>query len=524
MRSLRTIAVLLAALLCGAGAGRAEEGSVLRFIPQADLRILDPIFTTAYITRNHGYMIYDTLFGTDAQFQPQPQMVDRWEVSADKLTYTFTLRPQLKFSDDQPVRSADCIASLDRWMQRDAVGQMLAGLLDKMSVVDETTFRIALKRPFPPLLAALGKSSSNVPFIMPERIAKTPATEQVKDMTGSGPFIFVKDAFEPGHKVVYVKNPNYVPRAEQPSGTAGGKIAKVDRVEWVYIPDQATALSALITGEVDWWQQVPIDAVPLLQKTPGVTVRELEPLRYMGNMAINHLQPPFNNIKLRQALLRAVDQAQYMAAIGGDTSYAAPCYSVYGCNVPMTSEAGSDVLKPPRDLDAARRLVADSGYKGETAVVLDATDYGAAHTLALVTADLLRRLGIVVDLQAMDWGTVLTRRTKKDPVEQGGWSLFFGSMAGVDAMDPMNNFQLRGSGDKAWFGWPTDPELEELRTAWIFAEDDAARRRLADQIQEAAFRNVPYIPLGQFAIPTAYRNISGVVPAPAVVMWNVAKN
>jgi peptide/nickel transport system substrate-binding protein len=341
---------------------------------------------------------------------------------------------------------------------------------------------------------------------------------------GSGPFIFVKDEWEPGHKVVYVKNRDYVPRAEPPSGTAGSKIAKVDRVEWVYIPDQATALSALITGEVDWWQQVPTDAVPLLEKTPGVTVAELEPLRYTGNMAINHLQPPFNNAKLRQAVLRGVDQAAYMAAVAGDTRFAAPCYSVYGCGVPMTSEAGSEVLKPPRDLDAARRLVAEAGYKGETAVVLDATDYGAAHIFALVTADLLKKLGVTVDLQAMDWGTVLTRRTKKDPIEKGGWSLFFGSIAGVDAMDPAVNFQLRGSGEKAWFGWPTDAKIEQLHDEWVFAADDAVRRRLAAEIQEEAFQSVPYVPLGQFAIPTAYRSISGVVPAPVVVMWNVAKN
>jgi ABC-type transport system substrate-binding protein len=412
MRSLRLAAVLLGALAGFGAAARAEDGVVLRFIPQADLRILDPIWTTAYITRNHGYMVFDTLFGTDAHFQPQPEMVDRWEVSADQLVYTFILRDRLKFSDGQPVRAADCIASLDRWMQRDVVGEMLARALDKMSAVDDKTFQIALKQPFPLLIAALGKPS----------------------------------------------------------------------------------------------------------------IAELEPLRYTGNMAINHLQPPFNNAKLRQAVLRGVDQAAYMAAVAGDTRFAAPCYSVYGCGVPMTSEAGSEVLKPPRDLDAARRLVAEAGYKGETAVVLDATDYGAAHIFALVTADLLKKLGVTVDLQAMDWGTVLTRRTKKDPIEKKGWSLFFGSIAGVDAMDPAVNFQLRGSGEKAWFGWPTDAKIEQLHDEWVFAADDAVRRRLAAEIQEEAFQSVPYVPLGQFAIPTAYRSISGVVPAPVVVMWNVAKN
>jgi peptide/nickel transport system substrate-binding protein len=514
--------VLFTVLALCTGAS-AEDGKVLRFIPQADLRILDPIWTTAYITRNHGYMVYDTLFGTDAQFKPQPEMVDRWEVSPDKLVYTFTLRDQLKFSDGQPVRSADCVASLARWMERDGVGQMLARALDTMSPLDEKSFKIALKRPFPLLLNALGKPSGNVAFIMPERVAKTPGSEQIKDNTGSGPFIFAKDAFEPGHKVVYIKNPNYVPRPEPPSWTAGGKVAKVDCIEWVYIPDQATALGALVAGEVDWWQQVPTDAVPLLEKTLGVTVAELEPLRFIGNMAMNHLQPPFDNVKLRQAVLRAVDQAAYMAAVA-DTRFSTPCYSVYGCGVPMSTEAGAEVLKPPRDLAAARRLVAESGYKGETAIVLDATDYGAAHIFALVSADLLQRLGITVDLQAMDWSTVLSRRTKKEPVDKGGWSMFFGSIAGADALDPAVNFQLRSDGEKAWFGWPSDPKIVQLRGEWVFAEDDATRKRLAAEIQEAAFESVPFVPLGQFAIPTAYRNITGVVPSPVLVMWNVAKN
>jgi peptide/nickel transport system substrate-binding protein len=422
------------------------------------------------------------------------------------------------------VRSADCIASLDRWMQRDTVGQMLAGVLDKMSAVDDKTFKIVLRRPFPLLIGALGKLSGNVPFIMPEQIAKTPANEQIKDTTGSGPFIFVKDEWEPGHKVVYIKNPHYVPRAEPPSWTAGGKVAKVDRVEWLYIPDQATALNALVAGEVDWWQQVPTDAVPLLEKTPGVTVAELEPLRYMGNMVFNHLQPPFNNVKLRQAVLRGVDQASFMAAVAGNERFSTLCYSVYGCAVPMSSEAGAEPLKPPRDLDAARKLVAQSGYNGETAVVLDAMDYGAVHTLALVAADLLKRLGLTVDLQTMDWGTVISRRTRKDPVEKGGWSIFFGSLAGADALDPAVNFALGGNGEKAWFGWPTDAKIEQLRADWVFAEDDAARRRLAAEIQEEAFQSVPYVPLGQFAIPTAYRNITGVVAAPVLVTWNVAKH
>ena len=333
---------LLAAALLAAATTSAVAETTLRFIPQADLRVLDPIWTTAYVTRNHGYMIYDTLFGTGADLKPQPEMVERWEASLDKLVYTFTLRDKLKFHDGAPVRPADVIASLSRWMQRDTVGQVLARALDKMVPVDDKTFRIELKRPFPLLISALGKPSSNVPFIMPERVAQTPADQQIKDTTGSGPFVFVQNEFAPGHKVVYRRNPDYVPRAAPPSGTAGGKTPKVDRIEWLYIPDQSTAFNALVAGEVDWWQQVPTDVVPPLEKTAGVKVSELEPVRYIGQMVFNHLQPPFNNPKLRQAVLRGVDQQAYVAAIADDPRYSGVCYSFFGCGVPMSNEAGSE--------------------------------------------------------------------------------------------------------------------------------------------------------------------------------------
>ena len=522
MGRLVIIAALIATALGLPQSGRGE--TVLRFIPQADLRVLDPIWTSAYITRNHGYMVFDTLFGTDARFQPQPEMVDSWETSPDKLVYTFILRDKLKFHDGSPVRAADCVASLQRWMQRDTLGQYLAASSERVAALDDRRFEIRLKRPFPLLLSALGKVSGTVPFMMPERLANTPADKQVTEMVGSGPFIFVKDEFQPGHKVVYRRNPDYTARPEPPSGTAGSKAAKVDRVEWLYIPDQATALNALSTGEVDWWQQVPTDIVPTLEKTPGIKIAELEPVRYIGQIVFNHVQPPFNNPKLRRAVLHGVDQAAYLAAVAGDPRFSSICYSFFGCGVPMSTEAGAEPLEGARDLAAAKKMVVMSGYKGEPAVVLDATDFGVAHTMALVTADLLQQLGIKVDLQAMDWGSVLGRRTKKDPVEKGGWSLFFGSLAGADALDPSIHLSLRGSGEKAWFGWPTDPKLEELRERWIFAEEDSTRKQLAAQIQEQAYQTLPIISVGQFAIPTAYRDtLSGIVPAPVIVMWNVEK-
>jgi peptide/nickel transport system substrate-binding protein len=293
---IRLAAVILAlplALASMVSAHAADgEGTTLRFIPQADLRVLDPMWTTANITRDHGYMIYDTLFALDEHFQPQPQMVETWLVSDDKLAYTFTLRDRLKFHDGQPVRAVDCIASLERWMKRDILGQSLAEAVVEMKAQDDKTFAIILKKPFPLLFHALAKLSGGTPFIMPERIAKTDANTQIGEAIGSGPFKFVASEWEPGHKVVYVRNPDYVPRAEKPSLAAGGKVVKVDRVEWIYIPDPSTAANALQAGEVDWWWQAPPDLVPLLEKRGDITVAATDPIGFTGVLRFNQLQPP----------------------------------------------------------------------------------------------------------------------------------------------------------------------------------------------------------------------------------------
>ena len=399
-------------------ASAQSTGKTIKFIPEADLRSLDPIWTTAYITRNHGYMVYDTLFALDEHLKPQPQMVDGWTMSDDKLTYTFTLRDGLKFHDGMPVRSADCIASLARWMKRDGLGQAMAESVGEMKAADDKTFSIVLKKPFPLLLEAIGKLSSNVPFIMPERIAKTDANTQITDPTGSGPFKFVKEEWVPGNKAVYVKNTDYVPRAEKPSWAAGGKVVKVDRVEWLYIPDSATAANALGAGEVDWWQQLPPDLVPLLQKNKDITVANVDPLGSIGVMRFNQLQPPFNNEKLRQAVLYVVDQQDMMTALAGDPENWKTCYSVYTCGTPMASEAGADALKGKRDVAKAKELVKESGYNGERIVLLSATDQPIVNSQANVVADELKQIGLNVDLQSMDWGTLITRRASKEPSRQ----------------------------------------------------------------------------------------------------------
>jgi peptide/nickel transport system substrate-binding protein len=514
-------AVAVAAL---AGAPAAAQQTTLKFIPEADLRSLDPIWTTAYITRNHGYMVYDTLFAVNDRFEPQPQMVDTWRLSADKLTYTFTLRSGLKFHDGQPVRSADCIASIERWAKRDVLGQKLAEVTDKWIAADDKTFELKLKKPFALVPDALGKLSSNVPFIMPERLAKTDAFEQVTEAIGSGPFKFVKEEWVPGNKVVYVKNLDYIPRPEPPSWAAGGKVVKVDRVEWLYLPDPATAAAALNNGEVDWWQMVPPDLVPLLAKNKSIKVENTDPLGSMGLIRFNHLLPPFDNVKMRQALLPLVNQQDYMLAIAGDAKNGKLCPSFFTCGAPMSSTAGSEALTGKRDLAKAKRLVQEAGYKGERIIVLSATDQPIVHAQALVTLELLRALGLNAELAASDWGTLITRRSSKEPLDRGGWSIFHTWWVGPDFASPAFNAAIRGAGDKSWFGWPTDPKMEELRDAWFEAQDAAGQKKLAEAVQRRAWETVPYIPTAQFIIPTAYRsNISGVLISPVAFLWNVEK-
>src|SRR5690349_4395182 len=322
-------ATIAAVLLASVTLPALAQQKTLRFIPQADLRVLDPIVTTAGITRNHAYLIYDTLFGTDENLRVHPQMVERWEVSKDQLTYTFTLRDGLAFHDGQKVRSADCIASLTRWGKRDALGQRLAAVTQSWTAIDDQTFRLRLTRAFPRTLEALGELSSNVPFIMPERVARTDPYQAITATIGSGPFKFVKEEWVPGSKVVYVRNAQYVPRTERASWAAGGKIAKVDRIEWVYIPDAATAAAAINAGEADWWEVMPPDLAPLLRKNKAVRIEGKDPLGSVAVMRFNHLQPPFNNAKLRKALLQAVDQKDYVLAIAGGQDLGRECYSMY---------------------------------------------------------------------------------------------------------------------------------------------------------------------------------------------------
>ncbi|MBI3710018.1 MAG: ABC transporter substrate-binding protein [Proteobacteria bacterium] len=524
LHSALKVGAVVAAIAGLMPADAAAQGKTLKFVPQADLRVLDPIWTTGYITRNHGYMVYDTLLAIDADYNVKPQMAEKWTISDDKLTYTFTLRDGLKFHDGQPVRAADCIASIQRWGKRDTFGQTLMASVAAMEPIDDKNFKIVLKKPFALLLDALAKPSSNVPFIMPERHAKTDAFEQIKEVIGSGPFKFVPNEWVPGNKVVYVKNTDYVPRKEPPSWASGGKVAKVDRVEWIYLPDAATASAALAAGEVDWWEAPPADLLPVLARSKDIKVENIDPLGSVGIVRFNHLQPPFNNPKMRQALLYVVDQHDYLLAIAGSEKNGKACMSFFTCGTPMASDVGAEVMKGPRSMDKAKQLIKEAGYNGEKIVILSATDQPIVHSQGLLTADLLRQLGLNVELAASDWGTLLNRRASKEPVDKGGWSIFHTWWVGTDLANPAVNAPARGNGANGWFGWSTDEKLEALRNQWFEAPDVESQRKIAEEMQKRSWEVVPFVPTAQFILPTAFRtNISGVIIAPVAFLWNVEK-
>ena len=501
----------------------ARAESVLKFVPHADLTIIDPYWTGIYITRNYGYMVYDTLFALDSAFKPRPQMVESWTTSDDKLVYTFKLRDGLKWHDGQKVHAADVVASLKRWgVRNDSYGQALLAAASALEAVDDDQFRVTLKTPFP-VLDAFATLTSPTPFMLPERLALTDPYTQIKEAVGSGPFKMVMAEWRPGHQVIFAKNPDYAPRPEPPIWATGGKRAKVDRIEWNYIPDPLTALNALNGGEVDYWENLAHDYVGAVTRDPKITIAAYP--GFVGTMRFNQLYPPFNNIKMRQAVLAVVDQRDFMAAMAGDPSNWRTCPSVYACDWESPDPPGGDALAGPRDYDKAKRLIAEAGYNGERIVLLDPADIPQLHAEALVTNDLLKRLGLNVDLVTAEWGTVIRRVNTKEPPDQGGWNVFVTAFAAYDMINPATNRSLRAGGiNGSPPGWPDDPQLESLRAEWFQAADDDKRRELAGKIQERAFEFVTYIPTGQYRGRSAYRTyLAGRLDAPIAFLWNIEK-
>lgn len=497
--------------------GGAKAGpSVLRVVPHAPLVVLDPTWTSIYITRNHGYMIYDTLFAIDAEGKPRPQMVDTWTTSDDGLTWTFKLRDGLKWHDGADVTADDCIASLKRWAVRGGEGQWLFSYIDTLSAPDAKTIVMKLRARYDYVLPALSQLSSYVPFMLPKRVVDIDPARPIDDYTGSGPFIFKKDEFVPGKKAVYVKNPAYVPRSDPTSWAAGGKNVKVDRIEWTTILDQRARVEALLRNRTDYLEEVSPRLVGRLERNKNIVIGRTGPDPFVGIARFNHLIPPFDKVDIRRAVMMAMSQTEYMKAAIGPQKFWRTCYSVFPCNSPLTTEVDSDFLKKGT-LDGAKRALRDAGYDGAPVIILNAVDVPVVADFVKVTADRLRKIGMKVEVQDTDWATMTTRRA-----QLSGWNLFLTFWSGVDLGDP-SHIAFSGDPQTGWFGWPADQELENLRRAFVRTQNPAERKDIAAKIQQRMWAIGASAYLGEFFLPIAYRStVEGAIVAPVQFYWNMS--
>jgi peptide/nickel transport system substrate-binding protein len=495
-------------------------------VMHSDLRFLDPIITTAYIQRDYGYMVYDTLLAMDSNFKIQPQMAD-WKVSDDKLTYTFTLRDGLKWHDGAPVTAEDCVASLKRWEARDGMGQKLADYTASLEATDPKTITLKLKQPYGLVLESIGKPSSVVPFMMPKRVAETPPDKQITETIGSGPFKFVKEEFQPGVKAVFVKNTDYVPRKEPPSWTSGGKVVKVDRVEWVTMPDSQTAVNALQSGDIDFMENPSFDLLPVLQANPDLKIQVLNQLGFQTFGRMNFIHPPFDNAKVRRAAFLALNQKNVLDALVGNPDYYKVCGAVFGCGAPLETDVGAQSLVKGDGMAEAKKELAASGYDGTPVVIMGPGDVVTLKAQPIVAAQALRDAGFKVDLQATDWQTVVSRRASQKPDGEGGWDMFFSNWVVADVMNPVGNASISGRGKNGgWFGWADDPKIEAMRDEFARATNPEDQKKIAAEIQKDAYDQVLYVPLGQYTIPSAWRkSLTGVLDGPATpIFWNIDKS
>ncbi len=525
-RFARALATSVIAVALGAAPAPAE--TVIRLVAETDLKSLDPIWTTANITANHGFMIYDQLFGQDGKGLPKPQMVESWKASGDGLVWTFVLRPGLKWHDGTPVTAKDVVPSIRRWGARIASGQILFTRVGEVVALDDRTFEIRLKSAFGPVVEMLAASAQPL-LVMREKEAVTDPFQQIAETIGSGPFVFEKDKWVPGSKVVYRKNAAYVPRTEPPDGVTGGKVVKVDGVEWMVVPDPSTSVQALIRGEVDFIENMTTDLLPLVEKDPNITVRIINKAGARATLRPNHLVAPTNSAKFRQAMLYAMDQSQSLAAMVGNKSLERECWAVFSCGFPLESSAGVGAFaKPgPANIEKAKALLKEAGYAGEPVVLMNPKDQPLISAMTTMTGQLLQTIGINVDMQNVDWGTLVSRRSLKDDpkTSRAGWHIFHTTGVAPLASDPLTaNTAATPCDGKNWFGWPCDAALEEMRQSFISVSDPVERKKLADAFQTRFYEVVPYIPLGTFLQKAAWRNnVDGVLDNLSAVFWNITK-
>ncbi|MBS0644785.1 MAG: ABC transporter substrate-binding protein [Proteobacteria bacterium] len=510
-----------ATLLATPAIGQGTRAGTLRFVPAANLGVLDPIWSSDPVTATHACYVYDTLYGMNARMQPSPQMADGHDISADGRVWRIRLRDGLRFHDGEPVRAIDCVASLQRWAAKKPFGQLLAQVVDAWAAADDHTIELRLTRPFPLMLEALGAVDAPA-YVMPERVARLSPDAPLREVVGSGPYRFVAAEYNNGSRAVYEKFDAYIPRPEPSQWTAGGKVAHYRRIEWHVMPDSGTTAAALTTGEVDWWDTPTPDLLPMLAGQRGIALAANKPQGSLAVLRFNCVQPPFNNPAMRRAVRLAVHQPDYMqAAFGAESGLWTTCPSLWPRNTPYYTEADAGLM--PGDRAAAQAALKEAGYGGERIVVLASSDRPLEYPVAHVTADLLRGLGMTVDVQSMDFATMVHRRTSREPVDKGGWHIFHAATLTASLCgSPATSYVTRGPGRAGWFGWWSNPEVEALAQDWAFAPDDTERHRVAARTGHIALDEAASIPLGQSYERTAFRtSITGILPGNKAYPWNV---
>jgi peptide/nickel transport system substrate-binding protein len=519
-RTTAALAALMLPVIAGQTAAADGPARVLRVVPQSDLTVIDPMFGSAWISLISGEMIWESLFTWDSKLSPKPMMVRDWSVSPDGLVWRFTLRDGLRFHSGEPVTTDDVIVSTRRWMALDAIGAKLQAVLDSMTAVDDRTFEMRLKRPFPIMLTALAAAPAHFPAVMRAKDIEADGKlilSQVNNAIGSGPFRFVPDERNVGHLAVWARNADYTPRAEAPDGLSGARIVKVDRVEWHVIPDAATAAAALQAGEVDMLERPVLDQVEALARLPGVRILKLTPIMAQNMLRPNATIPPFDNPKMRLALAYVIDQRDEMAAGWGDESHWKTCNSYFICGSPYGTEAGATDFH--QDFAKARQIAADAGYKGEKLIFVSTKEIPTLGQMAEVAYDALKRAGFNVEMQWGDWGTVGQILRKKD-----GWNLFLTGAPGAVMYHPLINIATDMTcGGLNFVGWACDPKAEELRAAFLNA-DEATSVAALDHYHRYLAEVQPYRVLGQYDALSAIRtNVSGLLESPVIAYWNVEK-
>ena len=501
------------------------KARTLRAVIHGDIGSFDPIWTTANVTSYHAGMIYDTLFSADAAGNAQPQMVGKHGISDDKKTYTFELRDGLTFSDGSSVKAEDCVASIRRWAARDGFGQHLFQRVADTPTVDDKTFKIVLKEPYGMVHDALAKLGTNVCFIMRKREAETDPMQQIKEYIGSGPFSMNRDATKQGAQYIYDRRADYKPRSEPVSGSAGGKVVKLDRIVIDNIRDEQTAVAALQSGEIDFMESPPFDLLDQLEANKDLKLHVLNPTGNVGWMRLNFLHAPFNSVKARQAMQHLINQKDFMQATFANPKYARTCSSLFGCGTPMENDVNTEWFKGAPNLKKAAELLKESGYDGRPIVILQATTIPFMNNSALLIAQALRQIGANVELAAADWGGIVQRRGNKGAPEAGGWNIFVTWASGANFGNPIGLAGHAATGDKGWFGWPADEAHERMRNEWAAAPTLDARKAVARQMQENAWNFVPHVYLGQWVQPAVYRNtLKGVIGIPELLpFWNIEK-